>query len=373
MAHDVFISYASKDKPAADALCATLEANSIRCWIAPRDITYGADWGEAIVDAISGSRAMVLVFSSSANGSPHIKREVDRAVSKGITIIPIRIEDVAPARALEYYISPVHWLDALTPPMERHFAALAEKIRALLGQEVGEPLRAASAPPPPPLAPPAPAPGRRSLLPLLAGASAVAVAALLWIQPWRPGPPASAPAQDARHTQAMVEEAARKAVEAARLAQLGEEQKRQEEAQRLAAQRRHDEARRAEDDRRVDEARRAADEARRRATLLEEQIRQLKPPPGVVPGPVPAVDRASRDLFAIKTQVEQKLRTRNLLKQGGAGALGVSVDVAPTGAVTLTGIVQSRDQRAETIRLASEVPGVSEVRPNINVRESWTR
>lgn len=43
-AHDVFISYSSKDKPVADATVAVLEANGIRCWIAPRDIRPGADW-----------------------------------------------------------------------------------------------------------------------------------------------------------------------------------------------------------------------------------------------------------------------------------------------------------------------------------------
>ncbi len=82
MAHDVFISYSSKDQTAADALCATLEAHGIPCWIATRNITYGSDYGEAIVDGIHESRVMVLVFSSHANTSPHIKREVDRAVSK---------------------------------------------------------------------------------------------------------------------------------------------------------------------------------------------------------------------------------------------------------------------------------------------------
>jgi hypothetical protein len=185
----------------------------------------------------------------------------------------------------------------------------------------------------------------------------------------------------------MVEVAARKAVEAAR---LSDEQRRQEaagleaERQRQEAQRqslireqqlRQDEARRVEDARRVDEARRAADEAQRRAAMLEQQLQQLRPPPpqGFPGGPAAAVERGSRDPFVIKAQVEQRLRSRNLLKQGGGSAWGVSVDVAPTGAVTLTGIVQSRDQRTETIRLAGEVPGVSEVRPNINVRESWTR
>jgi len=41
MAHDVFLSYSSQDKPIADAVCAALEAKKIRCWIAPRDVLAG--------------------------------------------------------------------------------------------------------------------------------------------------------------------------------------------------------------------------------------------------------------------------------------------------------------------------------------------
>jgi hypothetical protein len=63
LAHDVFISYSHIDKSAADAACATLEAVGIRCWIAPRDISPGAEWGETIIDAINSARVMVLIFS----------------------------------------------------------------------------------------------------------------------------------------------------------------------------------------------------------------------------------------------------------------------------------------------------------------------
>jgi tetratricopeptide (TPR) repeat protein len=132
MAHDVFISYSAKDKATADAVCATLEGRGIRCWIAPRDILPGIDWGEAIIEAINASRVMVLVFSSNANDSNQIKREVERAVSKGLPIIPLRIENVAPVRSLEYFIGPVHWLDALTPPLETHLQSLGETVRLLL-------------------------------------------------------------------------------------------------------------------------------------------------------------------------------------------------------------------------------------------------
>src|SRR6516165_5225118 len=91
MAHDVFISYSTKDKPVADAVCASLEGHGIRCWIAPRDIIPGMDWGGSIVEAIESARLMVLVLSASADASPQILREVERAVNKGVRIIPLRI------------------------------------------------------------------------------------------------------------------------------------------------------------------------------------------------------------------------------------------------------------------------------------------
>ena len=74
MAHDVFVSYASEDKPVADAVCGTLEANGIRCWIAPRDVLPGVHYGEAIIDVIQDCRIMVLIFSSKANMSGHIPK-----------------------------------------------------------------------------------------------------------------------------------------------------------------------------------------------------------------------------------------------------------------------------------------------------------
>lgn len=69
MAFDTFISYSSKDKTTADAVCAVLEQAGIRCWIAPRDIRPGGEYGGAIIEAIDQCRVMVLIFSSGANSS----------------------------------------------------------------------------------------------------------------------------------------------------------------------------------------------------------------------------------------------------------------------------------------------------------------
>jgi hypothetical protein len=135
VAHDVFISYSNQDKSVADAVCATLESKKIRCWIAPRDVLPGISYAEALIDGLNQSHIMVLVFSANSNKSPQVIREVERAVNKGITIIPLRIEDVIPSKAMEYFVSSSHWLDALTPPLEKHLQKLADSVQKLLASQ----------------------------------------------------------------------------------------------------------------------------------------------------------------------------------------------------------------------------------------------
>jgi formylglycine-generating enzyme required for sulfatase activity len=132
MAYDAFISYSNTDKTVADAACATLEKAEIRCWIAPRDVPPGSQWASAIVGGIDRCRIMVLIFSSRANISSQILREVERATSKGIPIIPLRIEDVTPTNSMGYFLGSIHWLDALTPPLEKHLQRLAETVKSCL-------------------------------------------------------------------------------------------------------------------------------------------------------------------------------------------------------------------------------------------------
>jgi hypothetical protein len=133
MAHDVFISYSSKDKPTADAACAVLESRGIRCWIAPRDVIPGKAWGASIIEALKGARVMVLIFSDNANKSQQIMLEVERAVSKGIIIIPVRIENIVPTESLELFLGARHWLDAYLPPLDNHLNRLAQVIQQILG------------------------------------------------------------------------------------------------------------------------------------------------------------------------------------------------------------------------------------------------
>jgi len=128
----------------------------VRCWIAPRNIRPGREYASAIMDAIDSARLMVLIFSSHANVSPQIHREIERAVSKGLTIIPVRIEEILPTSGMQYFLGSIHWLDAITPPIAAHLDKLAETVKANLesapGHAAGAP--ATVVPPPAPAAAP---------------------------------------------------------------------------------------------------------------------------------------------------------------------------------------------------------------------------
>jgi hypothetical protein len=135
MPRPVFISYSQPDRDCAFELVARLEGQGINCWIAPRDIAPSADWAAEIMDAISAASTMILVFSASSNLSPQVRREVERAVHKQLSILPFRIENVLPSKSLEFFLSAQHWMDAFPPPREPHYARLCAYLKTNLAAE----------------------------------------------------------------------------------------------------------------------------------------------------------------------------------------------------------------------------------------------
>ena len=145
MAHVVFISYASNDRTVADAICSALESKGIKCWMAPRDVMAGKEYGEEIIDAISRSRVILLVLSSSANASAQVRREVERAASKNIPITTFRIENIEPTKSLEYFVSSFHWLDATDCKPESRYHDLVNVIERLIAPSEAGPVDTAKA------------------------------------------------------------------------------------------------------------------------------------------------------------------------------------------------------------------------------------
>jgi hypothetical protein len=186
VAHDAFISHCSGDKELAEKLIATLESHGVRCWAAMRDALFGPTYAKQIVDAIRNAKMMVLIFSAGANDSPHILREVEKAVDLRVPLVTVRVQKIAPNDDLDYFLKVCHWMDAFTGSFEAHALKLAAQIRDMLAQPATP---AARAPAPAQTAPAQPA----SFPPAVPPAAAAPAAS---------SAPAAAPAAEAAETAA---------------------------------------------------------------------------------------------------------------------------------------------------------------------------
>ena len=128
MAHDVFISYSTKDKVIADTIVAALENNQIRCWYAPRDIKPSEDWGKAITAAIKKSKVFLMIFSSYANHSQRVLDELNYAITQQAVILPFRVENLEPDDAMGLHLASRHWLDAYEPSWHNHIKNLVKAV-----------------------------------------------------------------------------------------------------------------------------------------------------------------------------------------------------------------------------------------------------
>ena len=132
MAHDILISYSSKDKKLADAVCNKLETNKIRVWMAPRDITPGKSYAAEITKAIRETKCVVLLFNKNSFNSQWVRKEVERAVGSNKIIIPFRLEDIDLDDEWNLYISSSHWLNVINKRTDEAISELLKSIKKIL-------------------------------------------------------------------------------------------------------------------------------------------------------------------------------------------------------------------------------------------------
>ncbi len=124
----VFVSHSSKDFDVAEKMCNLIETNGHNCFLAPRDIRTGYEYAEEIIRGIERADAVLLLLSKEANSSPHVLREIERAVSKKIRIIVYKLEDVELSKSMEYFLMSHQWIHTLHGDIDKEIIkSLSEK------------------------------------------------------------------------------------------------------------------------------------------------------------------------------------------------------------------------------------------------------
>lgn len=129
---DVFVSYSSINKNVADAIVSEFETHNIKCWYAPRDILPGEEWVPAITNALENCKILILVYTDESNSSRQVMNEVAMAFNAGKTIVPFRLTENKMSSEFEYYLTRVHWLDAVTPPLMEKVEKLRDYVEIIL-------------------------------------------------------------------------------------------------------------------------------------------------------------------------------------------------------------------------------------------------
>ena len=113
MDHEVFISYSSANIQTAHAICHALESNRIKCWMAPRDIRPGAEYGDIIEEAIVTCKVFLIVFSETSQISRWVRSELNIGFSSNKPIIPFRIDPTDLKGSMKLMLNDKHWLNAI--------------------------------------------------------------------------------------------------------------------------------------------------------------------------------------------------------------------------------------------------------------------
>ena len=127
---DIFLSYASEDRPWVRSLVSTLERQGWSVWW-DRTILPGKTFDQAIQEALDNAKCMIVVWSEASVASDWVKAEAAEGVRRRI-LVPVLIDDVR--LPLEFRrIQAAHLLDWHDTEPHQEFDKVVQAVTHLVG------------------------------------------------------------------------------------------------------------------------------------------------------------------------------------------------------------------------------------------------
>ncbi|MEJ0059666.1 MAG: toll/interleukin-1 receptor domain-containing protein [Terricaulis sp.] len=120
----VFVSYARANAATVMPVLAEARTHGNKFWLDQDGIDPGDGWAGEIVRAIKGAKGVMVMCSSAAFESDHVKREVYLADRYKKRLLPIFIEDAEPPEDFEYFFAGVQFLKLHETPEQERPAAV---------------------------------------------------------------------------------------------------------------------------------------------------------------------------------------------------------------------------------------------------------
>lgn len=120
----IFISYSRKDYNEVCRICDLLNQMNFSYWIDVDGTYSGENFKSIIVEAIEKADLVLFVSSVNSNASNNVAKEISIADKFGKKILPVRMDDTPYAKAIEYDLIGIDYVDYI----DRSFESL-EKLR----------------------------------------------------------------------------------------------------------------------------------------------------------------------------------------------------------------------------------------------------
>ncbi len=142
MDYDIFLSYRRADQAVARKIVEALEARGVRIWW-DQKIEGGEDWRDAIVDSLTRSSVLVILFSEDCNDSKQLRKELAIADTMDKEIVPVLIEDTQPKGHFLYELASRNWIQ-IHPNPERKVDDLALRLESVVRSAAGKAMEPAA-------------------------------------------------------------------------------------------------------------------------------------------------------------------------------------------------------------------------------------
>ena len=131
MGHDVYICYDENDKNLCDALCRVFEDNGLKPWVKLKQESSISK--TEITNAISDSKAFVLLYSKNSREKNFVVTETDIAFSRNVPIILVNIDNSKLAGNLEFIMETQTKINPVQDS-KRQLEAIVEKTSKTIGK-----------------------------------------------------------------------------------------------------------------------------------------------------------------------------------------------------------------------------------------------
>lgn len=99
----VFISYAREDEDLVLPVVRLLRAAGATVFVDIEDIPYGGEWHSILLERLRDSERILVFWSANASRSDWVRREYLCAISEGLRVVPVPLDDTPLPAELSVY------------------------------------------------------------------------------------------------------------------------------------------------------------------------------------------------------------------------------------------------------------------------------